>query len=123
MDISYRWSVDDGKVQMPKLLTTCRLVIQAEYPSTSCLEALFVDRSTMAIRTDQELTPLAAVHVGRLEKLGLLHKTASDLAAFLEGLELEPWWKTVVNSAEYQEFKNIFARSKSAFDASGKPRS
>ena len=121
-DFPYRWSVDDGKVEMPKLLGTCRLVIQAEYPSTNFLEALFVDHPAMAIRTDQELTPLAAVHVGRLEKLGLLHKTASDLAAFLEGLELESWWRTVINSTAYQEFKNVFARSKSAFDAFGEPR-
>ena len=122
MDIPDCWSADDGKVEMPKLLSTCRLVIQSEYPSTNFLEALFVDHPAMAIRNDQELTPLAAVHVARLEKLGLLHKTAPDLAAFLEEIELEAWWKTVINSAEYQEFKDIFARSKSAFDLSGEPR-
>lgn len=102
-----------GKNPIHEDIANSQLVFQPHHPTTNFLECVFVDHPVVVLIEDNfEITSIAQPFYEAFFKMNVFHREMKSLTDHLNSIDLHLWWKEVIASPDYQNFKNTFARSK-----------
>lgn len=105
---------DDEKVPSYFSIKKSKLVVLIDHPSTMFLECISVDHPVVAIRGEIEnYEKEYQYQMNSLEKLKLIHPNVDSLLDFINNNNLDDWWSNVINTLDYQKFKDQYAKTKS----------
>lgn len=111
---------DDFSVGSLKRFATSRLVIH-NYLGTSWLETLALNLPTVCFYSPMihSFRATTAPFINELERVGILHRSASMAAAFVQsiGRDVEVWWKGTEVQAARQIFVDNYAKFSSNWAA------
>ena len=107
-----REEIDTGLVPIHQLCASSRVVVQLTMPSTNFLECIFVDHPVTGLDNYILPTEIIKPYLEFFHEAGILHDTPQALVSFLNDCNIVCWWREVLNDSRYQEFKEVFARSR-----------
>lgn len=102
--------VDKGKVPLAYLVRQSYVVVHLNHPSTNFLECVYVDHPVVAILTNENSTHIVEPYYDFFLKYGVMHKDVESLIDHLNKVNINEWWKNILNKTQYQEFKAKFAK-------------
>lgn len=102
--------IDSGYVNISKLISNSRLVIQMTYPSTNMLECFYVDHPCIALFNNDTPSKIVKPYYEFLLKEGILHYSVESLVKHLNNIDLFTWWQSIITQPTYIAFKNEFLR-------------
>jgi len=105
-----RVEVSSGLEPMMKEMKMCDLVFQINVPSTNFLECLYVDHPTVGILNNDQPTDIVSPYYNFFKEQGVLHDNIDSLIDHLNGIDIQLWWRELIQKQMYQSYKHTFAR-------------
>lgn len=102
--------IDSGYSNLSNLISTSRLVIQMNYPSTNMLECFYVDHPVVGLLNNKNPSSVVKPFYDFLLDHGVLHNSMESLVDHLNNIDVELWWAKLVKEPMYLKFKNSFLK-------------
>ena len=115
IDANSNVEVSPGYGPIANLCRQSRIVVHWSHPATNFLECIFVDQPVVAVSSDLEKTAIFRPFFDYFMAAGVLHEKPEFLIEHLNQIEPETWWKEVMADPRYEQFKEIFARSREQY--------
>lgn len=102
--------IDSGLGSMAGTIAKCKVVIQFTVPATNFLECLYVDHPTIGLLDNDQPTDIIKPYYDFFIEKGLLHNDFISLVNHLNKIDVDEWWKALIQEPVYIQFKHEFLR-------------
>jgi len=103
--------IDEGMKQMADVMSSSKVVLHWDHPSTNFLECVYVDHPVVAILTNDYPTDIVKPFYDFFLEQGVFHRDVESLVKHLNNIEVREWWKNVIKQPMYYKFKETFAKA------------
>lgn len=99
-----------GYVKISNLISSSKLIVIMNAPSTTLLECLYVDHPVVALLNNDCPSDIIKPHYDNLLNMKLFHLTMSSLIEHINKSNIDEWWNELKKHKSYLNFKNEFLR-------------
>lgn len=87
------------------------IVFEMRVPSTNFLECIYSDWPVIGLLDNEQPTEIIKPYYDFFLNIGILHPDIETAVEFLNNVDVDTWWRSVMESPGYQSYKKSFTRS------------